>query len=244
MTGGNYSGDWWVNVDPARAGFPIGEVSADGTFVITKPAGTGGRVSFDTVREQLLYEVQDPTAYLNPDVTADFTAVTVTDLGDDRVEVSGARGGPPPATYKALACRPAGWMGEARIAYGWPDAEAKARAAIRILRSRADAVGMVVQEWHEELFGLNSFGGETVPEAPEGWEPPEVMARLAWRCDSPAEASKLAREAGLLGLGGPPMIAAADRTRGGKPSQLLSIASLAVDRAMVDAQVRVEITAI
>ena len=244
VTGGNYSGDWWVNDDPARAGFPIGEVSADGTLVITKPPGTGGRVSFDTVREQLLYEVQDPTAYLNPDVTADFTAVTVTDLGDDRVEVSGARGGPPPATYKALACRPAGWFGEARVAYGWPDAEAKARAAIRILRARADAVGMVVQEWHEELFGLNSFGGDTVPEAPDGWEPPEVMARLAWRCESPAEASKLARETGLLGLGGPPMIASADRSRGGKPSQLLSITALAVDRAMVDSQVRVELTPI
>jgi len=83
-----------------------------------------------------------------------------------------------------------------------------------------------------------------VPDAPAGWEPPEVMARLAWRCATPAEAAKLAREGGLLGLSGPPMIAASDRARGGKPSQLLAIESLAVDRSMVDAQVRVEITGI
>ena len=127
VAGGNYSGPWWENPDPLRIGFPIGEVEADGTAVITKSPAAGGMVTFDTVREQLLYEVQDPRAYLNPDATADFTSLTLTDLGDDRVEVSGVRGGPPPATYKGLVCTPAGWAGEATFAYPWPDAEAKAR---------------------------------------------------------------------------------------------------------------------
>jgi hypothetical protein len=237
VTGGNYSGDWWVDGDPATIGFPIGECEPDGTFVVTKPAGSGGRVTFDTVREQLLYEVHDPRAYLNPDATADLTSVVLSDLGDHRVRVSGVRGAPPPPTYKGLVCTPAGWAGEARVAYSWPDAEAKARAALSYLRRRAEAIGMVVEEWHEEYFGAHAFGGPTVPVT--DCEPPEVMGRLAWRCATAEEAGRLGREVGLLGLSGPPMIAASDRARGGKPSQLLALDAIAVPRELVDAQVRV-----
>jgi hypothetical protein len=237
VTGGNYSGDWWVDGDPATIGFPIGECEPDGTFVITKPAGSGGRVTFDTVREQLLYEVHDPRAYLNPDATADLTSVVLSDLGDHRVRVSGVRGAPPPPTYKGLVCTPAGWAGEARVSYSWPDAEAKARAALSYLRRRAEAIGMVVEEWHEEYFGAHAFGGPTVPVT--DCEPPEVMGRLAWRCATAEEAGRLGREVGLLGLSGPPMIAASDRARGGKPSQLLALDAIAVPRELVDAQVRV-----
>lgn len=242
VSGGNYSGDWWVDPSPDLVGFPIGEFEADGTFVVTKAAGTGGRVTFDTVREQLLYEVHDPAAYLNPDVTVDLASARLDDLGHDRVRVSGVRGAPAPATYKGLVCRPAGWSAELKATYGWPDAEAKARAAVRYLRGRAEAIGMNVNEWCEEYFGVNAFGGPTAPRPPEGWEPPEVTARLAWRCDSAEEAGRLGREAGLLGLSGPPMIAGTGRSRDGKPTQLLALESLAVPRELVDAQVRVEIT--
>ena len=241
VTGGNYSGDWWNNSDPARVGFPIGEFEPDGTFILTKPAGTGGRVTFDTVREQLLYEVHDPSRYLNPDVTADFGAVRLDDLGADRVRITNAHGAPAPETYKALVCRPAGYSSEIRVAYSWPDAEAKARAAFRILRARADAIGMVVGEWHEELFGVNAFGGPTVGTVIDH-DPAEVIGRLTWRCDTAEEASRLGREAGLLGLCGPPMISPADRSRGGRPSQLLQLDAIAVERELVDAQVRVEVS--
>ncbi len=142
VAGGNYSGTWWENPDPLRVGFPIGEVDADGTAVITKSQAAGGMVTFDTVREQLLYEVHDPAAYLNPDATADFTSLTLTDLGHDRVRVSGTRGRAAPATYKGLVCRPAGWAGEATFAYSWPDAEAKARAAVAWVRRRAEQGGV------------------------------------------------------------------------------------------------------
>ena len=242
VTGGNYSGDWWTDPSPTLVGFPIGEFEPDGTFVVTKPGDTGGRVTFDTVREQLLYEVHDPTAYLNPDVTVDLASARLDDLGGDRVRVSGVRGNPAPETYKGLVCRPAGWSCELRATYGWPDAEAKARAAVRYLRGRADAIGMHVEEWHEEYFGVDAFGGPTVPAPPDGWEPPEVIARLAWRCDTAEEAGRLGREAGLLGLSGPPMIAGAGRARDGRPSQLLSLAALPVARGLVDSQVRVEVT--
>ncbi len=240
VTGGNYSGRWWDNPDPLRIGFPVGEVDADGSAVITKPAGTGGMVTFDTVREQLLYEVHDPSRYLNPDVTADFTTVRVDDLGGDRVRVSGASGGPPPATYKGLVCRPAGWAGEVRLAYSWPDAEAKARAALRFVRGRAEAQRLPVEEWHEEYFGVNAFGGPTV-EPREGWDPPEVIGRLAWRTADPESARRVSAEVGTLGLSGPPTIAGTGRGRDGKPSQLLAVDPIELDRDLVDAQVHIDI---
>ncbi len=247
VTGGNYSGAWWENPDPLRIGFPIGEVEEDGTLVVTKPDGTGGRVTFDTVREQLLYEVHDPTRYLNPDATADFTAVAVDDLGDDRVRVSGARGGPPPETYKGLVCTPAGWAGEARFGYSWPDAEAKARAALAFVRDRAEAAGLVVEEWHEEYFGVNAYGGDTVDlseRAQQGHEPPEVIGRLAWRAADRDTAASVGRDAGVLGLSGPPTITGTGRARDGKPTQLLAVEPFAVDRDSVDAGVRVDVSVI
>jgi hypothetical protein len=192
------------------------------------------------VREQLLYEVDDPTRYLNPDVTADFSAPTLEDLGGDRVRVSGCRGTARPDTYKGLVCTPAGWAAEARVAYSWPDAEAKARAAVRYLRHRADAIGMAVEEWREEYFGVDAFGGPTLGDAVDH-DPPEVMARLAWRCATAEEAGRLGREGGVLGLSGPPTIAASDRARGGRPTQLLGLDAVAVPRDLVDGQVRVEV---
>ncbi len=241
VTGGNYSGAWWENENPFRVGFPIGEFEPDGSFVITKPADTGGAVTFDTVREQLLYEVHDPSAYLNPDVSVDLTSVRLTDLGGDRVQVDSVKGAAPPETYKALLCQPAGYSCELRATYGWPDAEAKARAAVRFLRHRAEVIGLQATEWCEEYFGVDAFGGSTAQRPPEGYEPPEVIARLAWRCETKEEASRLGREAGLLGLAGPPMIAGAGRARDGRPTQLLSLTALAVPRDQVDAQVRVTV---
>jgi Acyclic terpene utilisation family protein AtuA len=240
VTGGNYSGRWWVNPDPARIGFPIGEVDPDGSAVITKPPGTGGMVTFDTVREQLLYEVHDPARYLNPDATADFTSVLLDDLGGDRVRVSEARGGPPPPTYKGLVCRPAGWAGEVRLAYSWPDAEAKARAAVRFVRGRAEANGLPVEEWCEEYFGVDAFGGPTV-DMGDAADPPEVVGRLAWRTTDAATAQRVGAEVGVLGLSGPPTIAGTGRGRDGRPSQLLSVEPIELDRDMVDRQVRIDI---
>ena len=239
VTGGNYSGPWWENPDPVRVAFPIAECEEDGSAVITKPKGTGGMVTFDTVREQLLYEVHDPAAYLNPDVVADFTSLTLTDGGDDRVRVTGTKGRPAPATYKGLVCTPAGWAGEARFAYSWPDAEAKARAAVRFLRERARRAGLAVDEWHEEYFGVNAYGGPTVDALSD--EPPEVIGRLAWRASDPAIVAAVGRGSGVLGLSGPPTISGTGRGRNGGPTQLLSVEPFFVDRAVVDARVRVDV---
>lgn len=244
VTGGNYSGAWWENPDPLRIPFPLGECEPDGSMVLTKPPGTGGMVTFDTVRQQLLYEVHDPAAYLNPDVVVDLTTVVLDDLGDDRVQVSGATGRPAPPTYKALVCTPAGWSGEVRLAYSWPDAEAKARAAMAYVRGRAEADGLAVQEWHEELFGVNAYGGPTVDLAAAdaaGCEPAEVIGRLAWRADDRDVAAAVGGYAGVLVLSGPPAMSNPGRARDTKPTQLLAVDALAVERERVDAQVRVDL---
>ena len=169
-------------------------------------------VTFDTVREQLLYEVHDPARYLNPDVTADFTSLTLTDLGGDRVRVSGTRGTPPPPTYKGLVCTPAGWAGEATFAYsvarrrGQGPGRGGAGCA-----SGPSAPALPVQEWCEEYFGAGAFHGpaydvDRAEATAAGWEPPEVLGRLAWRTADPRVGRGVSRGRGVLGLSGPPMI--------------------------------------
>ena len=241
VAGGNYSGAWWENKNPDRIGFPYCDVEPNGQAIISKPKDTGGRVTFDTVREQLLYEVHDPSSYLNPDVTCDFTSVTLEDLGEDRVLIEPSLGGPPPTTYKGLACKPNGFSCEVKLGYAWPDAEAKARIAIRYIKNRAQAIGVEVLEWWEEYFGVNGYGGPTVEIDPL-YEPPEVIGRLAWRCAQPAQAQALFREVGVLGLSGPPGFASIGRARDGKPTQLLKVTQFAANRSKVDPYVKIEIT--
>ena len=138
----------------ADIGFPIAEVEADGSFVITKAAGTGGLVDLRTVKEQLLYEIHDPAAYLTPDVTLDITNVELSQVGPDRVLVTGARGHQAPHRLKATVSFYGDWLGEAEISYAGPNALARARLAITTInervrrrdlpvRHRADIIGAV-----------------------------------------------------------------------------------------------------
>ncbi len=119
-----------------EVGFPIAEISGDGTLVVTKPAGTGGLVSTATVTEQLLYEIHDPARYLTPDVVLDVTDMEVAAVGPDRVRVAGARGRPRPETLKATVCVSGGFLGEAEISYAGPHAAERARLAARVVRDR------------------------------------------------------------------------------------------------------------
>ena len=115
---------------------------------------------------------------------------------------------------------------------------------MRWVKQRAIDAGISVEEWLEEYFGVNAFGGATVDldtADAEGWEPPEVMGRLAWRCADPETAARVSQGTGVLGLSGPPTIAGFGRARGGKPTQLLAVDAFAVDRQLVDRQVRVDL---
>ena len=237
VAGGNFSGEWWTIPEPWKLPYPIAEVTADGTAVITKPADSGGRVDVDTVRHQLLYEVHDPAAYLSPDVVADFTSATITDLGDDRVEIRDVRGLPATASYKALLAYPAGWAGETRIAFGWPDAPEKAKALTAILMQRVEMAGLIVDEWEVELWGVNALGGDTVPATDA--EPPEVVARVAWRCADQKTAALVGRELVPLALSAPPAGMTGIGRGGAGATELLGIWPTLVDKTLVDPQISV-----
>ncbi len=236
--GGNYSGDWWALPNPWDLPYPIASVDADGTAVISKPRGSGGRVSTDTLRHQLLYEVHDPARYLSPDVVADFTSAHFDDLADNRVRISGVRGTPATETYKLLLSAHAGWAGEARVAFSWPDAYEKAKATAAILRKRVELAALEVDEWLVEYWGVNALGGPTVP--PSASEPPECTLRVAWRCADQRTAGLVGRELVPLTLSAPPAgMTGAGRGAGTSATELLSIWPTLVDKSVVDAEVRV-----
>ena len=238
--GGNYSGDWWALPHPWDLPYPIAHVEADGTAVITKPSGSGGRVSTDTLRHQLLYEVHDPTRYLSPDVVADFTSARFEDLPNDRVRITEVRGTPATATYKLLLAHHAGWAGEARVAFSWPDACEKAKATAAILAKRVEMAGHDVAEWHIEYWGVDALGGPTVPNDP-GCEAPECVLRMAWRCNDQRTAALVGREVVPLTLSAPPAGMTGAGGRGGGPTELLGIWPTLIDNALVDEHVRVTI---
>ncbi|MBM3672057.1 MAG: DUF1446 domain-containing protein [Actinobacteria bacterium] len=241
--GGNLSRQWWDVPRPWDLPYPIAEVDADSTAVITKPKASGGRVSFDTVRHQLLYEVHDPTAYLSPDVVADFTSTHFEDLGDDRVRVTDVRGRPATDTYKALLAHSVGWAGEARIAFSWPEAHEKATAAAAIFAKRVEQAGLDVDEWCVEMWGVDALGGPTVPNATSEHdaEPPDCVARIAWRCADPLTAGLVGRELVPLTLSAPPAGMTGMGRGAGRPTELLGLWPTLVEKTHVDPHVAVTI---
>jgi len=143
VTGAYFADPGYKDVpDLARVGFPIAEIDADGAVTITKPAGTGGAVSAQTVKEQLLYEVHDPAAYLTPDVTLDMTGLRIEETGENRVTISGARGHAAPENLKATLSFEGGWLGEGEISYAGPNALARAQLAVEVLRERCTMQGL------------------------------------------------------------------------------------------------------
>ena len=240
-TGGNHGGRWWEVPEPWRFGFPLADVAADGTAEVFVPSVAGGTVDFDTVRQQLLYEVHDPAAYLTPDVVADFTTLRVEPSGDRRVRLSGATGRPAPAQYKVVGATAGDWAAELTVAFGWPDAPAKARATADLARKRIDVAGIGLTGWHAELFGVDALHG---PAAPRGADPAEVVLRLAWRCADEDACAQVARHVVPLGLSGPPSgLASASRARP-RPSRQLQLHTGLIDRTAVDAGVRTTVAAL
>ena len=206
VTGGYFYDPGYKDVpDPANIGFPIAEVDADGRLVITKAARTGGLVNPLVVKEQLLYEIHDPGCYLTPDVTLDFTGVSVKDLGGDRVEISGIRGGPAPLKVKATVCFDGGWLGEGEISYAGPNCLARARIAADVLLERLRIRKLDVQP-RVDLIGVSSVHdgeGGTRWRAFEGAEPQDIRVRLAVSARTQDDADQAAREALALYCCGP-----------------------------------------
>jgi hypothetical protein len=194
----------------ATLGYPIAEIDADGHCVISKPPGTGGRIDRHTVTEQLLYEVHDPAAYLTPDVVADLTQAELTELGPDRVRLSGVRGHPRPATLKVNVCHATGWLAEGEISYAGVRAGARARLAGQVLRERLlgvdGAPGKAEGPLRLDLIGVGSVFGDdagTWVDAQDVHGARDVRLRAAWRRRDRDEAERLTREVTALYTCGP-----------------------------------------
>jgi hypothetical protein len=232
VTGGNFSGAWWDVPGLDAIGFPIAELD-DAEFVITKPTGTGGLVSTDTVKEQLLYEVADPTRYLTPDVVADMTSANLTDDGPDRVRVRNARGTCATDTYKVILSRPAGWSASVGLTYTYPGAMAKARCAKEVLDRRLDRAGVSPLESWVEYIGAGGIWGEVTEDAAE------VVLRYAVRCATPQDAAALLIERMQgLSIGGPPAPAASGMGTA-PPAPVSEIWPALVPKELIDPHVRV-----
>ncbi|GAA3742544.1 hypothetical protein HDA32_003271 [Spinactinospora alkalitolerans] len=200
---GQVTGGYFADPGPkpvpglARLGYPLAEVGADGTAVITKLPGTGGRVDRMTVVEQLTYEVTDPHAYLTPDVALDMTGVGVTDLGGDRVGVGGARGRARPERLKVSVGYRAGFRGEGEISYAGRGALERARLAADVVRERLSGA---LPRLRVDIAGLNSLHGDALA---EGGEPYECRLRVAGLAGDLATAEIVGEEVSALYTSGP-----------------------------------------
>ncbi|HSH91826.1 MAG TPA: acyclic terpene utilization AtuA family protein [Ramlibacter sp.] len=209
VTGGYFADPGYRDVpNLATLGFPIAEVSADGRAVITKVEGSGGCVTTATCTAQLLYEIEHPGRYLQPDVVADFSAATLTQVGPDRVEIGGATGHARPPELKATIGYREGFIGEGQISYAGPGAEARGRLAIEVLRQRLETMGLSGQESRFDLIGVNSILGDHLSRRvgnslPTELEPSEVRVRVTVRTATRKEAERVANEVEAMYLNGP-----------------------------------------
>jgi hypothetical protein len=201
-TGGNFS-RWWEVPDLAGVGYPIVEAHEDGTFVVTKHPGTGGMVTVDTVAEQLLYEMASPSAYITPDVVADFTTIRLAQDGKDRVQVSGIEGRPRTGTLKISASHLAGYKSSGQITVSGPRAVDKARLAADVVWKRLERAGVTFADDQKEveLVGLGACLPGVLP-APG--DLPEVVLRLAVRDADRDKVERFGKEIAPLITAGPP----------------------------------------
>ncbi len=198
VTGGLWCN--WKEIDLANVGYPIAEIEESGSFHITKPAGTCGAVNYETVTEQLLYEVGDPTNYLTPDVVSDFTSVQINELGSDKVRVTNTKGKPPTNTYKvSLAYRDGFAAAGTLLIYG-EDAAGKAQRCGDIILQRLKRADVSLDQTYVECLGA----GSCVPIHSLRKDLQEVVLRISVR-DSKREAvERFAKEIAPLVTSGPP----------------------------------------
>lgn len=236
-TGGNFS-RWWEVPDLWNVGYPVIEAREDGTFVVTKHEGTGGMVTVDTVAEQLVYEMGDPSGYLTPDVTADFTSIRLRQDGTDRVEVSGIQGRPNTPFLKISGSYLAGYKASGQITISGPRAVGKAKLAAEIVWKRLERAGITFppEDREEELLGI----GACLPgifQAPE--ELPEVVLRLGVRDADSARVERFGKEIAPLVTAGPPGVTG---FAGGRPKPQEIVAYWPALLAREEVESRLEVT--
>ncbi len=212
--------------EPWNLGFPFAEVDASGSGYVSKAPGTGGLVNRATCTEQLLYEIHDPSAYLTPDCTADFSQVNFTETGPDQVAFTGAGGRAPTDSYKVSVGYRNGFLGEGQISYGGNGCVARARLAADIVRMRLEALGIKAEDLRLELIGINAINPLAIEERPGAME---VRLRVAGRTAGREQAEALAGEVEALYTNGPAGGGGAVK----KVEELISMVSVLVPKSEV-----------
>ncbi|MEB0227690.1 acyclic terpene utilization AtuA family protein [Pseudomonas sp. 10S4] len=236
ISGGYFADPGFKDVpDLARLGFPLAEVDATGRAVISKVAGSGGRIDTATCTEQMIYEVHDPAAYLTPDVSADFSAVSFTVQGPDQVLAVGADGRERPPSLKVSVGYLDGWIGEGQISYGGPGALARGRLAREVVLERLKLTGVAFEEIRVELIGVDALHGLELGARADS-EPWEVRLRVAARCADRAEAVRIGNEVETLYTNGPYGGGGASKS----VRQVVAVASLLLPRDAVTVQIHSE----
>jgi hypothetical protein len=233
ITGGYFADPGYKDVAGlARLGFPVGEVGEDGSLVVTKVAGSGGAVTAQTCKEQLLYEVHDPTRYLQPDVVTDFSQVEIEEIGPDRVRVIGGRGTPRTGTLKVSVGYLDSFVGEGQISYAGPGALARGRLALEIVRERLELTGVAANELRFDLIGVDSLHGRQMSAGAN--EPHEVRIRVAGRTENLHEAVRIGNEVETLYTNGPAGGGGAWKSA----REVVAVASVLLPRELAEPQVR------
>ena len=234
-SGGNCLYDWKSIPDLANVGYPLVEARADGTFVVTKHKGTGGRVSVPSVTEQLVYEMGDPHSYITPDVVADFTSIQLAADGENRVRVSGIKGAPSTDKLKVSIAYSSGYKAVGTLVYSWPEALDKAKAADGILRQRLDRLGLKFDKILTEFVGAGATHG---PLAGTSFDAPEVQLRFGVRSNDRAAVERFTREIAPLVLNGPPSVTG---FAGGRPKveEIVAYWPALVDKSVVQTKVEI-----
>lgn len=238
VSGGNSLVAWESIPDLDDVGFPIIEASADGTFVVTKHAGTGGRVTPAIVAEQVVYELGDPAEYITPDAIADFTTIHLEDAGEDRVRVRGVLGRAPTDKLKVSISYHAGYKAVGTLVYAWPDAVKKAQEADRVVRRRLDRMGLKFDDVRTEFVGWNAAHGALAGPPPD--DLPEVELRIAVRAQAKEPVEAFTREIAPLILTGPPTVTG---FAGGRPrvQEIVAFWPALIDRTEIEPGLRVEV---
>lgn len=235
-SGGNCQFDWQTIPDMANIGFPIVEAEPSGEFVVTKHENTGGRVSIQSIKEQLLYEMGDPHAYITPDVIADFTTINLKEDGTNRVRVHGIKGNPNTEFYKVSIAYSAGWKAVGTLVYSYPDAYDKAQAADKILRARLEKLGLKFDVILTEFVGVNATHGHLAGEPSK--DIPEVQLRFGVRGQSKADVERFTKELAPLILTGPPSVTG---FAGGRPKveEIMAYFPALIPKTLIETKVSV-----
>jgi hypothetical protein len=235
-SGGNCQFDWQNIPDLANIGFPIVEAAPNGEFVVTKHENTGGIVSIQSVKEQLLYEMGNPHEYITPDVVADFTTINLAEDGTNRVKVFGIKGNPNTDFYKVSIAYSAGWKAVGTLVYAYPDAYEKAKAADQILRKRLEKLGLKFDVILTEFVGVNATHGHLAGEPSP--DIPEVQLRFGVRGQSKADVERFTKELAPLILTGPPAVTG---VAGGRPKveEIMAYFPALIPKTLIETKVEI-----